>query len=40
LLLVEDRDLDDTGGRTTMHDLGLGCQCPTAGVPDEVDRQL
>src|SRR5439155_848185 len=37
---VEYRDLDDKGGTTTMHDLGLGCQCPTAGVPDKVDRQL
>ena len=36
-LIVEDLDLDDEGGTTTMDDLGLGCQGPLTRVSDKVD---
>jgi hypothetical protein len=36
-LIVEDLDLDDERGTTTMDDLGLGCQGPLTRVSDKID---
>jgi hypothetical protein len=36
-LIVEDVDLDDERGTTTMDDVGLDCQGPWTRVSDKVD---